>query len=242
MKFQRQVGVLSTSVATCLAACSSSPLIDCLNNKNVPVKLSCDSDWTDYSTAYNVRLPVTPAVVVVPEVDTQLGDAVACAGQNDIHVQARSGGHSYASYGLGGTDGAMIVDLQNFNNVTMESDDGVFVGGGVRLGNMAQTIYDAGKRAIGHGTCPGVGIGGHATHGGFGFSSRTFGLALDQITALDVVLANGTVTTATSENNPDLYWVCIQFFFLLLSTIVLMHVYRLYAAQQTPLVSSLDSI
>lgn len=241
MKFQRQVGVLSTSVATCLTACSSSSLIDCLNNKNVPVKLSCDSDWTDYSTAYNVRLPVTPAVVVVPEVDTQLGDAVACAGQNDIHVQARSGGHSYASYGLGGTDGAMMIDLQNFNNVTMESDDGVFVGGGVRLGNMAQTIYDAGKRAMGHGTCPGVGIGGHATHGGYGFSSRTFGLALDQITALDVVLANGTVTTATSENNPDLYWVCNRSFLLLLYPIVLIHFYRLYVAQQTPLASSLVS-
>ncbi|ETS86733.1 hypothetical protein PFICI_00561 [Pestalotiopsis fici W106-1] len=200
--------ILSTSVATCLASCASSPLIDCLNDKNVPLKLSCDTDWNDASSAYNVRLPVTPAVIVVPEVDTQLGDAVACAGQNDVHVQARSGGHSYASYGLGGVDGAMIVDLQTFNSVTMASDseDEVFVGGGVRLGNMAQAIYDAGKRALGHGTCPGVGIGGHATHGGYGFSSRSFGLAVDQITALDVVLANGTITTATSDSNPDLYW------------------------------------
>ena len=40
------------------------------------------------------------------------------------------------------------------------------VGGGVRLGNLAQGVYDQGKRAISHGTCPGVGIGGHFTHGG----------------------------------------------------------------------------
>ncbi|KAF7523151.1 hypothetical protein G7054_g11872 [Neopestalotiopsis clavispora] len=209
MKLQHKaLAILSTSVSTCLASCSSSPLIDCLNSKNVPLKLSCDADWSDASSAYNVRLPVNPAVIVVPEIDTQLGDAVACAGQNEISVQARSGGHSYASYGLGGVDGAMIVDLQNFNSVTMasEDEDEVYVGGGVRLGNMAQAIFDANNRALGHGTCPGVGIGGHATHGGYGFSSRSFGLALDQITALDVVLANGTITTATSDSNPDLYW------------------------------------
>lgn len=37
------------------------------------------------------------------------------------------------------------------------------VGAGVRIGNMALALYKQGKRALPHGTCPGVGIGGHAT-------------------------------------------------------------------------------
>ena len=54
-----------------------------------------------------------------------------------------------------------------------------------------------------------VGIGGHATHGGFGFTSRMWGMTLDTIVKLDVVLANGTITTATSTVNSELFWVCL---------------------------------
>lgn len=42
--------------------------------------------------------------------------------------------------------------------------------------------------------------------GGFGLDSRLWGLALDVIVSLDVVLANGTATTASVTKNPDLFW------------------------------------
>ena len=45
--------------------------------------------------------------------------------------------------------------------------------------------------------------------GGYGFTSRKWGLTLDTIQALDVVLANGTIVTASNSNYPDLFWVCI---------------------------------
>lgn len=37
------------------------------------------------------------------------------------------------------------------------------IGGGTRLSDVTNKLHDNGKRAIAHGTCPGVGIGGHAT-------------------------------------------------------------------------------
>src|SRR4051794_40789369 len=70
---------------------------------------------------------------------------------------------------------------------------------------MAIAIYDQGKRALPHGTCPGVGIGGHATHGGYGYASRKWGLTLDTIVALDVVLANGIEVHATKIEFPDIF-------------------------------------
>ena len=45
-------------------------------------------------------------------------------------------------------------------------------------------------------------------HGGYGFTSRAWGLTLDTIVALDVVLADGTILTASAVNHPDLFWVC----------------------------------
>lgn len=80
------------------------------------------------------------------------------------------------------------------------------VGGGVRLGNLAVAIYNQSQRALPHGSCPGVGVGGHFTHGGYGYASRNWGLALDTIVALDVVLANGSSIHATPTSYPQLYF------------------------------------
>jgi hypothetical protein len=63
-----------------------------------------------------------------------------------------------------------------------------------------------GHLLIAQGTCPGVGIGGHFTHGGYSYTSRHYGLAMDQIIALDVVLANGTHVKATSTDHPEIFW------------------------------------
>lgn len=100
----------------------------------------------------------------------------------------------------------MMIDLQSFQNISVDANGLATVGGGVRLGNLATGIYNIAKRALPHGTCPGVGLGGHATHGGYGYSSRAWGLALDSIVALDVVLANGTFIHATSSAYPDIYY------------------------------------
>lgn len=44
-------------------------------------------------------------------------------------------------------------------------------------------------------------------YGGFGFTSRMWGLTLDTITAVNAVLSNGTIITATNQQNSDLFWV-----------------------------------
>jgi hypothetical protein len=47
------------------------------------------------------------------------------------------------------------------------------------LGNVAEGLYKQGKRAMPHGTCPSVGVAGHALHGGYGYDSRKWGLGMD---------------------------------------------------------------
>lgn len=100
----------------------------------------------------------------------------------------------------------MVINLEGFQKISVGANGVAQVGGGVRLGNMALGIFNQSQRALPHGTCPGVGIGGHASHGGFGLDSRLWGLTLDTITALDVVLANGTFIHATSTAYPDIFY------------------------------------
>ena len=51
-----------------------------------------------------------------------------------------------------------------------------------------------------------MGVGGHVLHGGYGYSSRSHGLALDLLVSADVVLANGSFVTASKTKNSDLFW------------------------------------
>ena len=46
-------------------------------------------------------------------------------------------------------------------------------------------------------------------YGGYGFTSRMWGLTLDTIQSLEVVLANGTIANVSSTNYPDLFFVSI---------------------------------
>lgn len=71
---------------------------------------------------------------------------------------------------------------------------------------MALALYDQGERALPHGTCSGVGIAGHALHGGYGYDSRKWGLTLDHIVGLDVVLANGTQIHTNETSYPDIFF------------------------------------
>ena len=74
------------------------------------------------------------------------------------------------------------------------------------LGALTQKLHDHGNRAVAHGTCPQVGIGGHATIGGLGPASRMWGSLLDHIQEVEVVLANASVIRASNLNHPDLFF------------------------------------
>ncbi|KAK4666351.1 hypothetical protein QC763_0071970 [Podospora pseudopauciseta] len=179
----------------------------CLSNSISPFITLTDPQWPTYATTFNERLQYIPAAITIPNTTEQIRAAVSCASKYGIPVQAKSGGHSCASYSTGGHNGILIIDLEKFNSVSLDYRTGIAaVGGGLRLGNLAQGIWDQGRRALGHGTCPGVGIGGHFTHGGYGYSSRAFGLALEQIIWLDVVLANGSFVKIENETLGDVYY------------------------------------
>lgn len=72
-----------------------------------------------------------------------------------------------ASFSLGGQNGSIVIDLSAFTNISVDASGIAQVGAGARLGNLALGIYNQSRRALPHGVCPGVGVGGHASHGGY---------------------------------------------------------------------------
>ncbi|KAJ6581029.1 glucooligosaccharide oxidase [Mycena capillaripes] len=165
-----------------------------------------DSTFSSVSKAYNRRFTISPMAVAFPTNAQQVAAAVKAGVLQNMEIVARSGGHSYIANGLGGNNGSLVVDLSKMKAITVHSwNNTAVIETGNRLGDVALALNAAG-RAIPHGTCSYVGIGGHSGYGGFGFTSRAWGLTLDTIKSATVVLANGTIATASSTVNTDLFW------------------------------------
>ncbi|KAG6917469.1 hypothetical protein DXG01_002446 [Tephrocybe rancida] len=177
-----------------------------LTSRGINASFPGDASYARASSAFNLRFTFKPAAITFPKHAQEISEIIQLGAAHKLTVAARSGGHSYIANGLGGQDGALVLDLQYLNNITVDDITGVAViESGNRLGDIAATLGKAG-RALPHGVCPYVGIGGHAAHGGFGFSSRMWGLTLDRIVAVNTVLANGTITRVDAQSDPDLFW------------------------------------
>lgn len=84
---------------------------DCLSKAAVPVDKSGSSAWTADIKPFNPRVSYTPAAVAVPTTIPQIQAAVNCGRTSGLKVSAKSGGHSYASLGLGGENGHLVIVL-----------------------------------------------------------------------------------------------------------------------------------
>lgn len=105
------------------------------------------------------------------------------------------------------TERSLVIDMHAFDTLTYDPNaDIAVVGSGVLLGTMNEFLESYG-RMIPTGSCPTVGVGGQVLAGGFGSTSRSAGLFLDNLVEIDIVLADGTAHTISEDNMSDLYWV-----------------------------------
>lgn len=146
-----------------------------------------------------------PAVIMRPETRSEVADAVLHARRNDLRIAVRSGGHGLLGHGT--SDGGVVIDLGRLDHVVVLDADRrlVRVGGGATWGRVDEVLRRRGW-AISSGDTAGVGVGGLTLGGGFGWMVRRYGLAIDNLVAARVVLADGSVVTASETRNPDLFW------------------------------------
>ena len=129
---------------------------DCLKDADVPVDAKGSGDWNADVAPFNTRLQYTPAAIAVPSTVAHVQAAVSCAAKVGVKVNPKSGGHSYASFGLGGENGHLVIELDRMNKVTLDTSTNIAtVQAGARLGHVFTNLNQQGRRAISHGTCPG---------------------------------------------------------------------------------------
>ncbi|KAK9762328.1 hypothetical protein K7432_012045 [Basidiobolus ranarum] len=140
-----------------------SSIENCFKKSGTPIINQSNGGFAKVNFNFNNRLNFKPLLYVVARNTKDVQNAVKCAVQNNNTISARSGGHSYEGYSQGGRNGDVIVDLSKLNTINVDSKSkSAVVGAGSLLGSVYYTLFKNGGFGIPAGTCPLVGIGGHA--------------------------------------------------------------------------------
>ena len=164
-----------------------------------------DSGYGDARLLFNTRFDGMLPQGVARCLDAS--DVQACvlwAQKQAIPLAIRSGGHSYAGFSSGG---GLVVDVRGLAQIDLLPGNQVRAGAGCQMIDV-YTALSAKGLLIPGGSCPTMGISGHALGGGFGLSSRQFGMLSDTLVAVDIVTAAGDLLTVNSKDHPDLLWAC----------------------------------
>ena len=163
-----------------------------------------DADYDDARAVHNGMFDRHPLVVIRAQEPADVIAGVNFAREHGLDLSLRGGGHS--APGFGTNDGGVVIDLQpmhavNVDTATQTAD----VGAGATLGQMNDGAHEYGLATTG-GIVSTTGVAGLTLGGGIGYLTRAFGLTIDNLRSADVVLADGTLVTASEREHPDLFW------------------------------------
>jgi hypothetical protein len=153
---------------------------------------------------YNGMIDRHPALIARCVDTADVIYSVNFARQNGITLAVRGGGHS--GPGLGICDDGLVIDLSEMKGIKVDpSNQTVRVEGGCVWGDVDHALHPFGL-AVPSGFISSTGVGGLTLGGGSGYLTRKYGLTIDNLLSVDMVLADGRFVTASVEENPDLFW------------------------------------
>ncbi|KAL8703408.1 MAG: hypothetical protein Q9201_003411 [Fulgogasparrea decipioides] len=116
-----------------------------------------------------------------------------------------SGGR-HSSSGASSTTGGLVIDLAKMRRVEVEAaTKTVRVQGGCVWEEVDEAAAEHSLAMVG-GTVNHTGVGGLTLGGGYGWLSGRYGLTIDSLLSVEIVLADGSIMTASADDNPDLFW------------------------------------
>src|SRR5499427_859566 len=166
-----------------------------------------DPQSPNYNAArkvYNGMIDRRPRLVARCADVADVITAVNFAREQKMLVSVRGGGHNAA--GLGVCDDGLVIDLSPIKYVRVDpKKKTVVAGGGTLWGDVDHATHAFGL-AVPAGIIASTGVGGLTLGGGLGHLTRHCGLSIDNLLAVDMVLADGRFVTASAKENPDLFW------------------------------------
>jgi hypothetical protein len=163
-----------------------------------------DAAYESARKVYNGMIDKRPRLIARCVDVADVIAAVRFGADTGMLTAIRGGGHNGA--GLGICDDGLVIDLSRMKGVRVNpKDKTVRVEGGCVWGDVDHATHAFGM-ATPSGFISTTGVAGLTLGGGIGYLTRRYGLTIDNLLSVDMVLADGSFVTASSKENPDLFW------------------------------------
>ncbi|BAU82260.1 oxidoreductase [Streptomyces laurentii] len=168
------------------------------------VRVPGDPGYDEARVVFNAMVDRQPAVIAQCETPEDVANAVVFGREAGLPIAVRGGGHSVAGTALG--DGALVVDLRRMRQVVADPEHmTVRIAGGATIGDLDRACEPF-HVAVTGGRASTTGAGGFVLGGGSGWLERKYGLACDNLLAVELVTAEGGHVHADATENPELFW------------------------------------
>ncbi|MGY1637489.1 FAD-binding oxidoreductase [Geodermatophilus sp. SYSU D00742] len=167
-----------------------------------PVLLPGDAGFAAEVAGFNLAHPPRPAVVVGATGPEDVAAAVRWAAGAGLAVTVQATGHGLVD-DLAGT---LLVTTARMTELTVDpAARTARAAAGVRWRQVIDAAAPHGLAPL-SGSSSGVGVVGYTLGGGLGPLGRRYGFAADAVRRVQLVTADGAVTTVDAASDPDLFW------------------------------------
>ena len=169
------------------------------------VQLPGDPAYDMARSPWNLQMRDHPAAVAYPAFPDEVAEVLVAAGEAGLQVAAQGTGHGAPPL-EGRLGDAVLLRTSAMTELAVDADRRtVRAGAGVLWGDLADAAGRHGLAAR-HPSSPDVGVVGYTLGGGIGWYARKLGLQCNAVTAVELVLADGTCVRATADREPELFW------------------------------------
>jgi hypothetical protein len=173
-------------------------------NVRGPMLLPGDPEYDTVRAIQNGLIDRRPTLIVRCSGAADVIAAVTFAREHDLLLAVRGGGHNVAGNAV--CDGGLLIDLSLMRGVHVDhTARTVRVQGGATWGDVDRESQVFGL-AVPGGVVSTTGVGGLTLHGGMGHLRRKYGLSIDNLLSVDIVMADGRLHKASADENADLFW------------------------------------
>jgi FAD/FMN-containing dehydrogenase len=163
-----------------------------------------DAGWDEAVLVWNGMVATAPALVLQPTSAHDVAAAVGFARERRLLLGVKGGGHNLAGTAIAA--GGLTLDLSRMRAIAVDPDARLaHVGPGCLLKDVDRATQAHGL-ATPLGFISEVGVAGLTLGGGLGYLTRRFGWTVDNLEAVELVTADGTVRTASRDEHADLFW------------------------------------